>query len=83
MSEREPENPEECYACGYETDRVKPYDRQNFDCKGETMWLCELCAGSLGGNAFDWPAQYDQPLFRTICYVANVILDEVREGGGR
>lgn len=45
------------------------------------MWLCRLCASTLAGNAYDYPEQYQgqAAVLKTICYVGNTILAEVKK----
>jgi ribosomal protein L37AE/L43A len=68
--------PEECQSCGYET-HLKPYEN---GMPRQTYWLCELCAGTLAGNAVAYPGQYGEAgtVMKTICYVGNAILEAIR-----
>ncbi len=72
------ERPDECESCGYETD-LKAYSMCRSLPKSEYKWLCNLCAGTMAGNAYEYPEQYENvPLFQTVCYVGNAILDAVK-----
>jgi ribosomal protein L37AE/L43A len=70
-----PENPGECESCHYET----PALTYSADRILRSIWLCDLCAGTLAGNAAKNPVAYPHAdVLRTICYVGNVILAEIR-----
>lgn len=70
-----PENPGECESCHYET----PALTYCADRILRSIWLCDLCAGTLAGNAAKNPVAYPHAdVLRTICYVGNVILAEIR-----
>lgn len=70
---------EQCDACGFVMDELEKYTR-NID--GEVNWLCKLCAGTMSGNAIDYPNQYpdrsDDILF-AICHVGNAIIKEIKK----
>jgi len=43
-------------------------------------WLCDLCASTLTGTAYDHPTSYDHPMMATVCYVGNAILAALKGG---
>lgn len=71
------EKPETCDSCDYETKKLKWYESpgsQNVE-----AWLCEVCAGTLAGNAYHNPRQYDNaPIMKQISYCTNLILDAIK-----
>lgn len=76
----EKEKPEECHSCDYLTEDLDIYDRGPGADSEEPMWLCALCASTRAGNAYQYPRQYpNEDVLRTICYVGNVILDQLKE----
>lgn len=75
------DRPEECESCGYETTAIKAYPNTRGLPQEETWkWLCNLCAGTVAGNAYEYPEQYDDAsTLQTICYVGNAILDAINK----
>ena len=66
-----------CDSCNYETKELEFYP---FNMREDGSWLCELCAGTLAGNALEYPEQFrDRRILQTICYVGNVILAKIRK----
>ena len=78
----EPENPGECGCCNFETNDLKFYDKRDHPGpKKESLWLCELCAGTMASTMREDPLRYVPGLVsivRSICYVGNAIIEEVR-----
>lgn len=73
-TDHEDERPDECENCAFET-TVKPYRVYRGFPNVSYKWLCELCAGTPAGNAYEYPEQFrNVPLFQTVCYVGNAIL---------
>jgi hypothetical protein len=75
--------PEECQSCHYTTEALELYSN-TFETPGvlKDLWLCELCAGSLAGNAARYFRIYDDDLrMITGCIMnaANRILAEIRK----
>lgn len=72
------EKPEECDCCGYETTALEFFDLP----PRRPQWLCALCSGSFASTAVDYPHHFHDGgmTVKTICYVANVILDAIRKG---
>lgn len=71
-----------CYSCGYDGIKVTRYDRHNPGIEREEdkiAWYCDLCAGSFAGNAYDYSHYENRPLYATVCYVGNAILQELRK----
>lgn len=85
------EQPEECDSCEFKTGELKAYESMRFDSmESYTLpkeerphkWLCILCASTMTGSALDYPLQYpDARVMRTICFVGNAILEEIRKVG--
>lgn len=78
------EKPEQCESCQFETDAIKAYrTTRNFP-RGPCpdKWLCDLCASTIAGNAHEYPEQFPgtHDVVRTICFVGNAILAEIRKG---
>ena len=70
----------ECNSCSFKTD-VEEYPNCSIRMAQKTMALCALCAGTLAGNAYEYPDHYpDRYVLQTICYVGNAILAELRQG---
>lgn len=58
-----------CDSCRFET-KVQLYEGPK-----KEKWLCGLCAGSLAGNAYEYPEQYEcADLYGVVCHVGNAIL---------
>lgn len=77
-------NPMACHSCGFknvataeyphriELGRSEAFNIANLD---KPKLLCQLCAGTMTGNALDYPSQYpNADVLKTICYVGNAIL---------
>ena len=72
---------DECYACQYVTE-IKEYDltpNQQEATGDKSIWLCEVCAGSLIGKICRYPRQYSEVrrVLRTIGWCTNRILEEL------
>ena len=53
------DKPECCEACQFETGALTRYDKyRNFPEKEEFKWLCEICASTMAGTAYEYPDQY-------------------------
>jgi len=85
MIDNSKDNPGECESCGFETRNLKAYrnDRYMFTREPPAdacthKWLCDLCAGTMAGNAIEYPEQYsdyhENQVVQAICYVGNMIL---------
>lgn len=69
----------QCDACKFEGIPVKAYTDTGVDNKPQTLMLCEVCASTLIGTAARYPALYpDLKFYRTIGWIANKILTEMR-----
>ena len=69
---------DECDNCEYETDLT--YYSVPPGCDG--AWLCEVCASTFLGKATQYPRQVEDPLlYRSIGWIANRLLDEIRGMG--
>lgn len=74
----------ECDACSsknvitvpYRMHRNWPEDRSN-----DYMNLCDLCASTPMGNAYEYPEQYEDErnILKTICYIGNAIIKAIKE----
>lgn len=71
-------NPRRCDSCGYPA-ALREYDA-GFRA-GKTVMLCEICEKTEIAQAYKTPSQYESEIvsLRTIGYVANRILDEIRK----
>ena len=69
-----------CDSCRFKNIKVQSFRRDGSAEGGSThAWLCELCAGSYAGIAYD----YGHPQYRIaglICHVGNAIIQELRKG---
>lgn len=82
-----PENPEQCDSCGFETLDLKAYGNSSYSLgtrsgQGEShKWLCSLCAGTMTGTAYEYPEQFRGEIntMRAVCYIGNAILAEIRK----
>ena len=74
------EQPDECDSCGFTTQELKAYEMyRGFPQKTQYKWLCELCASTPAGNAYEYPEQFhDRPLMQTVCYVGNAIIAAIK-----
>ena len=76
------EKPEQCYCCGFETDKLTLYANMETTLAGsgatrrDDFWYCDLCAGSAASNFSRYPtvAPSASEVLRTICYVGNAII---------
>ncbi len=70
-----PDKPEECPSCSFKTTELKRYD-------GDRVWLCDVCAGSLAGNAHLYPRQYESTstILKTMALMTNMLLAEIKKG---
>ena len=67
---------EECFCCGYAAPLAKFEDRNT---TGEPNWFCEVCGSTFLSLAVTRPVEYrDDSLYRSIGWIANKILDEIR-----
>lgn len=68
----------ECDCCGYKT-KLSKYerDRTKEDPKPDPMFICALCAGTYAGDTLQYPKE-SADVLKTICYVGNAILHEIR-----
>ena len=68
----------ECSNCGYETELVV-WDGAG----GKDGDFCALCSQTLLSHATIFPDHVSDPkLYKSLGYIANMILDEVRKGRG-
>lgn len=90
MSDDSAEKPDECDCCQFETSDLTDYGYARDGRDGRAMspedmghkWLCDLCAGTMAGNAYEHPRSFEPGTFvvlKTICYVGNAILRAIRE----
>lgn len=79
------EKSEECDCCHFPTADLTLYESSGIDrhLRIPNRWLCALCAATPAGTADVFPAQYQgqREILRTICYVGNSILAELRRRG--
>lgn len=73
-----------CDACGYSSpDLVVQHYKSSPDGRSSNndgKNLCDLCAGTFAGNAFDYPAQYPySDIMFMVSYVGNAIIEEIRK----
>ena len=77
----ETDDHEECRSCGYPAKGMTLY--KGFMPSDPMRLLCEVCAGTLIGNATKVPHIYpstDQVAVKAIAWGINRILDEIRKG---
>lgn len=79
----EPEKPDACESCDFVTAEIAKYSMMRFfpAQPNRVKWLCELCASTMAGSAFEYPEQYPDKsgeILRAICYVGNSIIAEIR-----
>jgi len=73
---------EECESCGFETELFEVKE-PTYSGTPLRYRLCNLCNETLAGTAKFYPRQYQNPeILKTICYVGNAILQELRRGRG-
>jgi len=72
------ESPEECDNCGYQT-KLERYEEATWRDKRGVFWFCEICANTHLSKAAQYPAQCsDVMLYKSIGWIANRLLDEIR-----
>lgn len=85
------EKPEECDSCGFVTTELQLFADQDTTIGGggktikADFWFCDLCC-STATSAYDrYPDQTpsNTQMMKTICYVGNVVLAELRRGTGQ
>lgn len=76
-----------CESCQSEDLEVEAYsDQRNWPkSEGKTVDMCEVCAGTLLGNAFQYPALYQKEshLYMCVAQCTNMILKAIREEKNR
>lgn len=80
------DKPEECNSCGFKLEELRAYASTRYLFSGRSgpshKWLCGLCAGTMAGNASEYPEQYpEHQVLATICYVGNAILAAIKAKG--
>lgn len=76
------DKPEQCFCCGFETDKLTLYANIETTLAGggktrrDDFWYCDLCAQTAASNLSRYPAVTPSAseVLRTICYVGNAIL---------
>ena len=78
------ENPGECQCCGFETKKLRLFKDMDTMIAGggqlvkSEFWFCDLCASSHASNSYRYLYE-DSRVQKTICYVCNVLLAEIRK----
>jgi hypothetical protein len=79
------EQPDECECCGFETKKLTLFKNQDTaiaaglgKLRKDDFWFCELCAGSFASVSYRFLYE-DSGVMKTICYVGNVLLQEIRK----
>lgn len=78
----EEEKPESCYACGFETTELLEVKNHRNPIEPESMWFCDLCASTHSATAYEYPSNFPDrsgDVLHTICYIGNVILQEIKK----
>ena len=85
----DPDDVEECRACGYQAKVLKEYGMNRYSLFGQGQGtqpreylvkeLCDLCAGTFAGNAVEYPEQYHHTKDAMFAnnYTANAILERL------
>lgn len=72
------EKRDECENCEYETDL---HFYRSMGGSEDGHWYCEVCSSTFLSKATEYPHQVADPLlFKSIAWIANKILDEIRGG---
>jgi len=79
MKKPDSEKPESCYACQFETDKLKwypPVPRTN-----EGNWFCKICASTCSGNSVQYPDLYrnEGKTLTAMAFMTNTILKAIKE----
>lgn len=70
----------ECQFCGYKTNLQKfAHDQNRPEDKGQFMELCDICSSTPAGNSIQYPSGKDTYTLKTVCWIGNKLLDEVRK----
>ena len=76
------DKPEYCDGCEFETPELTRFESQpyhNSRQKLEVNWFCSLCASTAVSRAVDYPTQFPHAdVLKTICYVGNALIQEIR-----
>jgi len=76
------EKPDECDSCSFTTQELTIVEAPYAD--NPTAWFCNVCYGSLAGNAYLYPSQYDQgAVLRHVALCTNMVLqklDQMKSG---
>ena len=74
----------ECECCGYAAPVKKFNEPSARYPRGEDVWLCEVCSSTFLSSAVTWPAACpDVTLYKSLGYIANMLLDEIRKARGK
>lgn len=79
------QKPAECESCQAPRVALKFYEKAPFIHRSlgdKGNWICDLCAGTMAGNALDYPEQFRDgrcgDVMKTICFVGNAVIGEMR-----
>jgi hypothetical protein len=82
------ENPGECECCGFRTKKLRLFKNQPTMIAGggqltkADFWYCELCCSTHASVSHAYLRE-GADIMKTICYVGNVLLTEIRKRGGK
>ena len=80
MTPENSQQPEACENCAFETKEIKAYPMHRKYPVTQYKWLCDLCASTPAGNAYEYPEQFHNvPLFQTVCYIGNAIIQAIEQ----
>ena len=80
MTPENSQQPEACENCAFETKEIKAYKMYRKSPVTQYKWLCDLCASTPAGNAYEYPEQFHNvPLFQTVCYIGNAIIQAIEQ----
>lgn len=72
-----------CDSCNFETPKLKFYPMRSGDINEPEVnkLLCDVCASTMAGNAYEYPRQYEgeRKTLQMLAYCTNLILQKIGE----
>ena len=79
MIKPDSEKPECCYACQFETGKLKWYPPVPSEREGN--WFCKICASTTSGNSVQFPDLYRDKgqILTAMAFMTNTILKAIKD----
>lgn len=82
-TENRQDMPAACECCGFRGIPLQPYSSVGTERwlhgNHNDFWFCEICANTSLSDAVQFPRQVDARLYRSLGWLANRILHEIRQ----